>query len=790
MALIGTIQATSITGSTFPVATAGISGTNDIIGVTGSVVFAGADADIEVDFPSLGTDTGFYVSGTAGAKGDDHNERGTAVFGGDTVVSGTFYSSKISVGDSAHEEPTTTALNVYGNVYNDYVAKIDNDRGSHSHVLKLSSDGDGVNTRILEIENKDGVMFRARADGRFGFGSSGVSSLGAADFVVGIDGDSASDIAISKRLQHLGDGDTYIEFPAADQITLRAGGRDFINIVETNEHDQVLILSGGGSGMNTNAAAADDVTFYVSGTNTAWGDSPHDGVSLIDGHLHISGTVRAEHLRVDGSMLFGYNPGGSVGTTMFMNGLSGSLTQLADGKSYLVAGSGITIQSESNGQVFIGSSGGGGGSSPGGSDGYIQYNNGGSFGGATPIYYNDTYGFLKLGADGHMLEISSSYGTVITGTVYLSSSYAETAGGALLINTSSSTARITYGSSMGGAYNMAAGVAYHGYEQGAKLHLEAVSGSNPIASDESNAEINMFKRLPNDGEVAGGTAYGDGSTLGQIIGWGWDGHGKYVPAAGIYMLATGSIDDTHVPGQIRFSTNNGGSEAASYPLSRLVIESGGEVVVKKALQIQSAMIVTGTNDVGYIYPVQKRVVIGDANYSDVISVGHNTAPYNNPHPDSSFVVSGVVGSKSYVGQYVSTFSGDLYVSGNIYGKNSQTTVMGSAASGGGTHLNLTDKFTEAMSYPGGASNLCVINLPRIDDFIHDSFTSTEVTIFQYGDGGTTINSYSSGSDDEYIYNGSQSQSYSMDTKGDSVTFKSIFSSAGGHIWMVTSEIQR
>ena len=50
------------------------------------------------------------------------------------------------------------------------------------------------------------------------------------------------------------------------------------------------------------------------------------------------------------------------GSAQFLQGMSGSLTQLPDGRSYLVAGSNVTITSESNGQVTISSTGGGGGS--------------------------------------------------------------------------------------------------------------------------------------------------------------------------------------------------------------------------------------------------------------------------------------------------------------------------------------------------------------------------------------------------------------------------------------------
>ena len=62
---------------------------------------------------------------------------------------------------------------------------------------------------------------------------------------------------------------------------------------------------------------------------------------------------------VDGVLYYDGNP--LVGSNLFPNGLSGSLTQLVDGTSYLVAGSNITITSASNGPITISSSGGGGG---------------------------------------------------------------------------------------------------------------------------------------------------------------------------------------------------------------------------------------------------------------------------------------------------------------------------------------------------------------------------------------------------------------------------------------------
>ena len=105
---------------------------------------------------------------------------------------------------------TDSALRVYHNQSDSYATTIGNDQSSQGHVLKLSTDGNGSNSRVLEMEDGDGdIIFRARADGRFGFGPDGVDSMGAGTFVVGIDNSShTSDIAVSKRIQHLGDADT------------------------------------------------------------------------------------------------------------------------------------------------------------------------------------------------------------------------------------------------------------------------------------------------------------------------------------------------------------------------------------------------------------------------------------------------------------------------------------------------------------------------------------------------------------------------------------------------------
>ena len=127
-------------------------------------------------------------------------------------------------GSSAHlNQITGSTFRIDGNQSSNFIAYIDNDENSEGHVLKLATDGTGNGSYILDMENGSNTMFRARADGRFAFGNSAVGSMGAGTFVVGIDGGHTSDIAISKRLQHLGDGDTYIDFET-NNIIFSAGG--------------------------------------------------------------------------------------------------------------------------------------------------------------------------------------------------------------------------------------------------------------------------------------------------------------------------------------------------------------------------------------------------------------------------------------------------------------------------------------------------------------------------------------------------------------------------------------
>jgi len=104
----------------------------------------------------------------------------------------------------------------------------------------------------------------------------------------------------------------------------------------------------------------------------------------VSGSLTVSGSST---FTVHGPSIFNGNIKSSGFVTSSM-GFSGSLTRLADGRSYLAAGINVTITSESNGQVTVSAAGGSG--SPGGSDTQLQYNDGGSFGGISAFTWDDT----------------------------------------------------------------------------------------------------------------------------------------------------------------------------------------------------------------------------------------------------------------------------------------------------------------------------------------------------------------------------------------------------------------
>ena len=159
----------------------------------------------------------------------------------------------------------------------------------------------------------------------------------------------SGNIHAAEYIYHENDSDTFVRFED-DTIYFDAGGRNFIKIIETGT-DKLIINNG-----------ALDIDLQVKGNNTAnlfRTDAANDSVyfgannaSGVDNSFWVSGSIGSKNTSDRGTAVFGGDIVSS-GTIDSISGFSGSITNLIDGRSYIVAGENITITSASNGQVII-----------------------------------------------------------------------------------------------------------------------------------------------------------------------------------------------------------------------------------------------------------------------------------------------------------------------------------------------------------------------------------------------------------------------------------------------------
>ena len=184
----------------------------------------------------------------------------------------------------------------------------------------------------------------------------------------------------------------------------------------------------------------------------------------------LSGSVGT--IAVTGSFVPGadntYNIGssGSKWATVFANQLTGSLTKLADGSSYLIAGTNVTITSGASGAVTIAASGGGG--SPGGSNTQIQYNADGAFDGKSTLTFASGTDTLSV-TNASITSLTASFVTssgdyLIGGNVTVAGDVAvnggdltTTAATATLFNTNATTVNIAGAATSGATVGNATG---------------------------------------------------------------------------------------------------------------------------------------------------------------------------------------------------------------------------------------------------------------------------------------------------------------------------------------------
>tara|TARA_R110000824_G_scaffold60050_8_gene160886 strand:+ start:91 stop:1263 length:1173 start_codon:yes stop_codon:yes gene_type:complete len=159
-------------------------------------------------------------------------------------------------------------------------------------------------------------------------------------------------------LQIYNDGSQNVKFQISQgSKTLEMEESDGTSLLKAG-NDQILILSGGGA-TSYNEAAGSDVNFYVSGTAGSMGSSTK-GTAVFGGDVVVSGTLSGgSPLVVAGGLQITGTLDVSSSSAIKSTSLSGSLTKLIDGTSYLIAGANVTIATGSSGAVTIASTGGG-----------------------------------------------------------------------------------------------------------------------------------------------------------------------------------------------------------------------------------------------------------------------------------------------------------------------------------------------------------------------------------------------------------------------------------------------
>jgi len=198
---------------------------------------------------------------------------------------------------------------------------------------------DSIIATLSGSDFKGAVAFKKSArfdDGVYISGSvSDFVATGSAKFNSGLSG----------SLTRLVNGTSYLA--AGSNITIASASNGQVTISSTG---------GGGSGGTNFFTSPADGKINATGSAVFTGGelgTSYQATSIgSDVFFFVSGSVGSRNTTVTGSTVFG----GDVFVSGSVYGLSGSLTQLSDGKSYLVSDGAVSITSASNGQVTISSS--------------------------------------------------------------------------------------------------------------------------------------------------------------------------------------------------------------------------------------------------------------------------------------------------------------------------------------------------------------------------------------------------------------------------------------------------
>jgi hypothetical protein len=292
------------------------------------LILSGGDADSYNS--AAGSDISFHVSGGLGRRwqrrsGGGFSNRGVSVFAGDVVISGSLF-----VSGGRGKLVQTEGGSISGSIHRTAEGLSYLVAGTNVTIASASNGQVTITSTATSAEWTDEGDILRPADGvaeSVGIGGTGTSI-------------SSYDIFLSSS-----GGAIFNQLNQPQDFRVASKNRSHAIFVSGNL-DQVLILSGGDADAY-NSAAGPDISFHVSGgLGTRWhrlnggGGIGDRGVSVFDGDVVISGSLFVSGGR--GKLV--QTEGGSI---------SGSIHRTAQGLSYIVAGSGVNVVSQSNGQITI-----------------------------------------------------------------------------------------------------------------------------------------------------------------------------------------------------------------------------------------------------------------------------------------------------------------------------------------------------------------------------------------------------------------------------------------------------